>query len=62
LYFNVFENVFYSCDGKAEFSESILICWFGGQETFLLPMLKTVAVLNIFVETVLHFFQDLFYE
>jgi len=27
----MFQNVIYSCDGKAEFSLLILICWFGAQ-------------------------------
>ncbi len=48
-YLNVFSNVIYSCDRKAEFSASllqssvshdpsdmILICWFAAQEIFLL--------------------------
>ncbi len=40
FYFNIFQNVIYSCDGKAAFChrillEIILICWFGAQETFL---------------------------
>ncbi len=56
------ESVIYSCDGKAEFSASllrsfvshdpsevILIYWFSAQETLLI--LKTVVVVNIFVET-----------
>ncbi len=46
---DVFSNLIYSCDGKAEFSSSllqssvshdppkiILICWFDAQETFLI--------------------------
>ncbi len=49
FYFNIFWNVISSCDGKAEFSASllqssvsndgseiILMCWFGAQETFLI--------------------------
>jgi len=47
LQYNLFQNVIYSCDGKAEFSASLLqswvshdpsgiflICWFAAQETF----------------------------
>ncbi len=43
-------------------SEIILICWLAAQETFLIiiyvEMLKTVVMLNIFVETLIIFFQD----
>jgi len=63
---NIFKNVIDSCDGKAEFSASllqssvshdsseiILICRFGAQKTiFLTSTLKTVAVLDVFVETI----------
>jgi len=47
FYFIIFQNVIFSCDGKAEFSasllqssvshdpsENILMCWFAAQETF----------------------------
>ncbi len=42
-------------------SEIILICWFAAQETFLIIVLKTVVLLNIFAETVL-FFEGFFDE
>ncbi len=39
-------------------SEIILICWFDAQERVLIwSMLKKVQLLNIFVETVMHFFR-----
>ncbi len=53
----------YCSDGKQSFFSTItpvlsvtwsfiLICYFDAQETFLLSMLKSVALLNNFVETV----------
>ncbi len=57
FYFNIFQNVIYSCDGKAEFSAAITpvfsvtkiiqICSIGAQETF-----NIINVENSF------FFQD----
>ncbi len=39
-------------------SPIILICLFGAQETFLTSIiLNTVVLLNIFVETMIHYFQ-----
>ncbi len=42
---------------QSSVSEIIVICWFDAQETFLLLllMLKTVVLLNMFVETVILF-------
>ncbi len=42
-------------------SEIILICWFGAQYFFflLLSMLKTAVLLNIFGDSVIHFFRIL---
>ncbi len=38
-------------------SEIIVISWFGAQETFIIII--TVGIItNIFVETMIHFFQD----
>ncbi len=54
----------YSCDGKAEFSASllqsmvshdlseiILICWFSAEETFLIVSIENNCVAWWFVET-----------
>ncbi len=32
-------------------SEIILICWFAAKKKIILPMLKTVVLLNIFMDT-----------
>ncbi len=70
FYFNIFLNVIYSCDGKAEFSqlslhqslmshdpsEIVLICWFVGT----INVFITVVLRKIFVETI--FFSGIFDE
>ncbi len=66
FYFNIFENVIYSCDAKLNLrqpllqssvshdpSELFLIFCFAAQETFLI-ILETVVLLNIFPETVIY--------
>jgi len=53
---NTFKNVIYSCDGKAEFSASLLqysvshdpseislIWWFAAQETFILIQINIIV-------------------
>jgi len=54
---NIFQNVIYSCNGKAEFSTSsllqssgshdppeiILICWFAAQETLLIINVENIC-------------------
>ncbi len=39
--------------------EIILICLFSAQVTFIMMMLKTVMLLNIYMDTVIHFFKIL---
>ncbi len=42
-------------------SKIILICQFGAQEPFLIIiMLKTDALINIYVDTVIHLFPEFF--
>jgi len=61
----IFQNVIYSCNGKAEFSTSsllqssgshdppeiILICWFAAQETLLIINVENICAVLYFVET-----------
>ncbi len=43
-------------------SEIILICWFAAQKTFLIIInVKTVVLLNIFVETIIYLFRFLWW-
>ncbi len=39
-------------------SKIILICWFGPYGRSLLSLLKMVVLINIFMETMIHFFQE----
>ncbi len=65
-YLNIFQNVLYSCDGKAEFSASVFsVTWsfwnhydkyadlLLKKHFWLLSMLKTVVMCNVFMETVI---------
>ncbi len=58
FYLNIFKNVIYSCDFKAEFSASllqwhdpseiILILWFAAQKTFIIIIMLKTAEYNFF--------------
>ncbi len=68
----MFLNVIYFCDGKAEFSASLLQssvscdpseiiikCWFSAQETFLI-IINAKKLLNVFVENIIIIFFRIF--
>ncbi len=67
FYFNIFQKVIYFCDVKADVSSHYLSVTWSFRNHYnmlimkhfiLLSKLKTVVLLKIFVETVIHFFQD----
>ncbi len=73
FYFSICYNVIYVCDGKADFSASflqplvshdpseIILILYDDlvlRNLFLLSMLKTVLLLNIFVETMIHYLAE----
>ncbi len=63
FYFNIYYNAIYSCIDTLNFLhhyfnlQIILKCWFAAQKTLLIIInITTVMQLNIFMETVIHFF------